>query len=244
MPTLVSRVSRAVLALLPLLAACYNDGPLATRTADIPVEAKVATRTIYQAVLVWDSLVGSAPAGIQGDGRNRFGQWASPANQYQGQYCGVWTRLYSYGTGGLDFDPDTYYDSTTMSGSCGPVRQMSLYLNGTGGAPTVLGPHFSTDSLWNLGSGATRLQPATFGQQNGTCVITFDSQYTGASMVRATRLADSSGVRRLRVETQGNQTAACIATNSKGKPVDTGIRYVLPFGVTITQVPAPAPTFP
>ena len=242
MPSRVSQVYRVALTALPLLAACAPADP-STESPLAPSLAKAASRDIYQAVLVWEDEVSGGPAGIRGDGRNRFGQAALSANEYQGQYCGVWTRLNSYGTAGVEFDADTYYDAT-MAASCGAARQMSVFLGGTSSVPTVLAPHFRTQELWNYGPGETRLQAATLGLQNGTCVLEFSSQYAGASMVRVTRLPDALGARQWHVESQGNHTAACTATNSKGKLVDTGVRYVLPFAVTITQVLPPAPTFP
>ncbi len=46
------------------------------------------------------------------------------------------------------------------------------------------------------------------------------------------------------MESQGNHTAACITLDSKGRSVDSGLRYYLPFAVTITQIPLPAPVYP
>jgi hypothetical protein len=79
--------------------------------------------------------------------------------------------------------------------------------------------------------------------------LDFSAAYSGSSNARLTRLpdgTDSNGaaIRRWRLESQGTHTAACVMMQSNGKFVDSGLRYYLPFGVTITQVRYPSPTYP
>jgi hypothetical protein len=204
--------------------------------------------------LVWDDLVvaGVPSAGIRGDGRNRYGQTAEPLNEYQAEFCGVRGFLYDGRgeSGNLDFDPDTYYDAATMASTCGSARVMNFNIGSAtaiAASPTVtLGPHVIVAGLWQMMPGQSRLQPQTFGMQGGfSCRLDFDAQYTGASKVRVTRLADVGGVRQWRLESQGNHVAACVTQDPKsGKWKDTGVRYYLPFAATITQVPYPFAVYP
>jgi hypothetical protein len=99
----------------------------------------------------------------------------------------------------------------------------------------------------------SRLQPMTYGTQQVICRLEFNAQYAGADNVRLTRLPDvrtTNGAgqmittRQWRVESQGNHRAACLDLQPSGKNIDTGIRYFLPFSLTITQVPYPYPVYP
>ncbi|MEO7502684.1 MAG: hypothetical protein ABIW94_08610 [Gemmatimonadaceae bacterium] len=153
-------------------------------------------------------------------------------------------------SGNLEVDPDTYYGSS-MGTACGSRRTMSFYLSGQSAAPTNAAPHILGSPIWQLAPGEVRVQPQRFGMQLVISCgeLDFDSQYAGASNVRETRLADGvdasgAAVRRWRIESQGNHYAACVKMQTNGKFVDSGLRYYLPFGVTVTQVRYPYPTFP
>jgi hypothetical protein len=195
------------------------------------------------------------PAGIRGDGRNKFGQFAAPENEYQGNYCGVRAFIYDQRgeDGNLDPDTDTDYTSA-MAPTCGSARQMAFYLGGSDVAPLVAGPHLLIDGLWKLGPGAVVVQPMDFGvQEASSCRFSFNASYAGASNVRLSRLADVQVVnrdnvtvtaRQWRLQSQGTHRAACLVVQPNGKYLDGGTRYYLPFAVTITQVPYPFATYP
>ena len=138
-----------------------------------------------------------------------------------------------------------------MSPSCGAARYMNFFLNGTNGAPLVAAPHILGTSIWTLASGASKVVSQRFGMQQTTSCgeLDFNSQYSGASNVKVSRLSDGidaagAVVRRWRIESQGNHVAACVKMQSNGKFVDSGLRFYLPFGVTVTQVRYPYPKFP
>ena len=245
--------SLGLLALCALLSCDSGPaGPELGSPLSLAPPAQADTRS--RANLVWDDLIvdGVPTAGIRGDGRDRTGQASEPFNEYQGELCGV-RGFFNDGrneNGNLDFDPDTDYNTATMSGPCGAARALTFYI-GTGTAisstPTlVLGPHIIGSGIWSLAAGQSRLQSQLIGMQGGfSCGLWFDASYAGASNIRVTRLADVGGVRQWRMESQGNHAAACATLNPKsGKWVDTGVRYYLPFGVTITQAPYPFPVYP
>jgi len=234
--------------------------PVTATPATLAAARNVDTHS--RANLVWQDSIdigtASAPnviaAGIRGDGRNRFGQASAPANEYQGDYCGVRAFIYDQRgeDGNLDPDPDTYYTSS-MAPTCGDARQMAFYLGGQGVAPIVTGPHFFISRLWTLDPGAVVVEPMNYGMQGTSCRLYFDASYKVASNVRLSRIADvqlvnASGqtvsARRWRLESQGAHNAACLALQPNGKDIDTGVRYYLPFAVTITQVPYPFSTYP
>ena len=240
----------SVLALPVVLAAC-SDHPTSLEAPRVPSSIAAARGTVdtrSRANVVWDDqvLVGGAlvPAGIRGDSRNRYGQNTAPFNEYQSDFCGVRSFVYDQkgDSGNLDFDPDTYFDASTMTNACGSApRSMNFYLAGASGPSTVVAPHVIVSSVWSLAPGAARLQAQVFGMQLVTCRIDFDATYPGASNVRVTRLADTVDaaaltVRRWRVESQGNHTAACLNPTLNGKYVDSKLRYYLPFAATVTQV--------
>jgi hypothetical protein len=183
------------------------------------------------------------PAGIRGDGRNRFGQPAAPLNEYQGDFCGVRTVIYNYKRpfGGISFDTDIYYDAATMSGPCGSRRTVDFYL---GAAPTTSSPHVLVGDLWNFVPGEVRLMNVTFGQELPCSTLQFDAQFAGASSARVTRLPDVSAVRQWRVESQGNHQAACMKQLKSDRQADTGLRYYLPFSIIIMEIPAPSASYP
>jgi hypothetical protein len=245
----------SVLSLLLLTAlACER------RTVSAPLDltlAKTGSADVHsRALLLWDDSLtvnGSVTAaGIKGDARNRFGQLAPTANEYQGDFCGVRGFIYDQKgeSGNLEVDPDTYYNST-MSSACGAPRSMSFFLGGQGTSATIAAPHILGTPVWTLAAGEVRLVAQRFGMQGTTSCgeLDFSSAYKGSSNARLTRLADgtdSNGaiVRRWRLESQGNHTAACVTMQSNGKFVDSGLRFYLPFGVSITQVRYPSPTYP
>jgi hypothetical protein len=193
-----------------------------------------------------------APTGIRGDARNRLGQTSPSASEYQGDFCGVRGFIYDQNgeSGTLDFDADTYYTST-MSPACGAARTVSFFLSGQGSAPTVASPHVLGTAIWPLVVSETRLVSQRFGMQGiiGCGELDFDSRYAGSSNARLTRLpdgVDANGlvIRHWQLESQGNHTAACVKMQNNGKFTDSGLRYYLPFSMSITQVRFPAPSFP
>lgn len=183
------------------------------------------------------------PSGIQGDGRNRFGQ-ADAVSEYQGDFCGVRTVVYDYQKpyGGINFDTDTDYDALTMSGPCGSRRTIAFSLGGP--TPVTSSPNILVKDLWNFAPGESRLMNVTIGQGLPCSTLQFDAQYAGAGSARVTRLPDVSGARQWVVESQGTHQAACMKQLKSDRQADTGVRYYLPFAMTITQVPYPNARYP
>ena len=256
-PAAVPRVCGVLAALVAL--GCH-ESVTAVPVTHATVNAARGVDTHSRANLVWQDAVdvGTAnapnivPAGIRGDGRNKKGEVAVPANEYQGDYCGVRAFIYDQRgeDGNLNPDPDTYYTSAMDTTTCRGGRKLALYLAGADSTPVMTGPMFLIDAIWKLGLGAVVVQPMDFGVQDNTssCRFSFNAAYTGASNVRLSRLVDVQvgmvTARQWRLETQGTHKAACLATQPNGRYVDTGTRYKLPFAVTITQVPYPYTTYP
>jgi hypothetical protein len=257
------RIRRRVTLMGLLVWSCAEQPSTGVSAADSQVAFAISrVDTHSRARLLWkDSVLVNGltiGAGVTGDGRNRAGQTSETLNEYQGNYCGVdatiWDQKGESGT--LDPDTDLRYDAATMATACGAARQMALYLGtatSTGTSATWVGPHFFFDAIWNLAPGESRVQPMTFGTQQVVCQLKFDSNYAGASPIRLTRLPDvqatnGSGqivtAREWRAESQGSHAAACLRLQPNGKYVDTGIRYFLPFSVTVTQVPYPYAVYP
>jgi len=188
------------------------------------------------------------PAGVRGDGRNRFGATAPVANEYQGAFCGVVAFLFNGSAsedGALKIDTDDGYTSG-MATSCGPARVFVFFLDGPGGAGTPIGALTYIPGVWTLSPGASVLRRMSFANQGvlSSCKLWFDSSLQNGSDVRITRLPDVNGARQWRLESQGSHTAVCTTTDKKGRVVPTGVSHYLPFGITITEVPPPIPTFP
>jgi hypothetical protein len=196
--------------------------------------------------------------GIRGDGRNRAGQRSGILNEYQGNYCGVaaWIWDQRGEDGSLNPDIDVAYDASTMSTACGSARQVGFLIGNAsniGGSITWAGPHVLIGGVWTLGPSESRALAMTYGTQQVICSLNFDSHYAGADDARLTRLPDVQTVngsgqtvtaRQWRAESQGNHRAACLKLQPNGKYTDGGIRYFLPFSVTITQVPYPYRVYP
>jgi hypothetical protein len=250
------RYSGVVVSAALILSACEKDPVTpelpSPRMAKAAPTGDVRSRVLMQfaeSVSVGGLVVS---AGIRGDGRNRFGQASAPYNEYQGDFCGVRGFIYDQRreSGALEVDPDTYYVSS-MSPACGTARSMSFYLQGESALPTVAAPHILGTEIWSLTVGQSRLAAQRFGmQQTLACgELQFSSAFPGSSNIRVTRLADGvdangTAVRRWTLESQGNHTAACVKLQSGGKFTDSGLRYHLPFNVTVTQVPYPSATYP
>jgi hypothetical protein len=257
------RVSRTC-ALLLVLVVPGCDEPTTAVLVTTPTVAFARTvDTHSRANMVWQDLVDVGPvgspsfvtAGIRGDGRNKLGDVAAPANEYQGNYCGVRATIFDQRgeNGNLNPDPDSDY-SSTMDGQCGGGRRTMVLNIGPDGAPTETAPMFLIDAIWTLGPGAVRVQPMDFGLQDNLsdCRFSFDAAYANASSVRLSRLpdvpvTDAAGgevmARQWRLQSQGTHSAACLKLQRNGKYLDGG-RYYLPFDVTITQVPYPFKRYP
>jgi hypothetical protein len=229
-----------------------SDVSLAVNKVDSHSRANLVWR---DSVLLNGLTIGS---GIRGDGRNRTGQRSGILNEYQGNFCGVeaftWDQRGEDGS--LNPDIDVRYDPSTMSAACGSARQVAFFVGDAtsiGTSSTWTGPHILIGGIWTFSQGESRVQPMTYGTQQVICRLEFDLQYAGAANARLTRLPDvqttnGSGqtvtARQWRAESQGNHRAACLRLQPNGKYTDSGIRYFLPFSVTITQVPYPYPVYP
>ncbi|MGE5750077.1 MAG: hypothetical protein ACM31F_08960 [Gemmatimonas sp.] len=79
--------------------------------------------------------------------------------------------------------------------------------------------------------------------------IRFGNAYPPANDAKVTRLNDvvtscGATAKQWRVESQGSHLGACVVRKKSGALVATGVTYYLPFAITITEVPQPAPKFP
>jgi hypothetical protein len=248
----------AVLAAAALATAC-SEGPTnpSRPETSTPLFAK-DNNDLSRANLVWADEVNVAapgttpdwrPAGIQGDDRDRFGAvGGSSSDEYQGAFCGVtafiWNARDSQ-SGTLKVDPDAGYTSS-LSSSCGSARAFRFSFDGPDAAPTAIGAFMLVNAIWKLGAGASVLQSQSFSMQGAltACELQFDNAFPPASHVRVTRLPDVGSARQWRVESQGSHRASCTVPDKRGRPVATGVSYFLPFSVTVTEVPAPHPSFP
>lgn len=250
-------LTRAVLAILAISACTEAPTEAPFRSSPEPPFAPGAGAQ-SRANLVWADLVDVAPAGspadwqsagIRGDDRNRFGVAGGlPSDEYQGAFCGV-AAFISNGraseSGALKIDPDSEY-LTSMAPSCGGARSFLFYLDGPGQPPTPIGSLTNVDAIWSLPSGAVVLRSLSFANQGAIagCKLWFDDGYPPANHARITRLPDIGAARQWRIESQGSHRASCTTPDKKGKPVPTGVSHHLPFAVTVTEVPAPHPSFP
>lgn len=238
-----------------LLAACSTDTPLAVEPAPA-AQSPVFARQIKdppRANLVWADTVNVAAPGeaenrqpslVTGDGRDRYGQ-VSVASEYQGNFCGVYATI----DGGLNADPNTNY-SATMEPSCGSARFYRFYLSGREAAPLDFGPHHWVTQIGAMTAGSSVNRSTMYGVQQPNCQrLYFADAYPPANHVRVTRLSDVTAAndkvaRQWRVESQGSHRAMCIVVGKGGKLINTGVSHYLPFAYTLTEVPAPYPTFP
>lgn len=239
------------LAITALLAgACQNGPTLSPVGADSPLFAKPGgggkADTDARANLVWSDAPHGFTPGIEGDKRSRDGSTTGTLDEYQGSYCGVYAKLFAGGIGSedLDADFDAAYASDMLS-SCGAARSLTLHLGGSLG-DVVFGPHFIVRWLTHLAVGESRLQYMGFGMQQPSCQrVMFDSQYSGASDARITRLDDAGpSARQWRVESQGTRAAQCLELKRNGTLYPVGDPIFLPFSFTVTEVPYPYPTYP
>src|SRR5688500_4060113 len=210
-----------------------------------------------RALLTWDSEVNvaapgaspvMAPAGIRGDGRDRFGI-ASAVSEYQGEFCGVdakifWNSADFSGSGDLTFDPDMSY-SADMKG-CGTRRMLLFHLSyvagGSPGPASAIGAWSNARQVIQLSSlGDSRSQFLRFWYMKlRNCDrIDFDSVWgNGAANVRVTRLANlADGAKVWRVESEYPHLGMC-TTFGGNTTTARGTKY-LPFGFTATEVPYP-----
>jgi len=252
------RLRKALLAAVTAALACTDGttGPGPTQTPR-PSLAQ-GDNDLSRAHLIWADLVNVAPSGlpadwhpsgIQGDDRDRLGiAGGTPSDEYQGRFCGVaafiWNARPSQ-DGSLNIDPDAEY-AFAMSSSCGLPRTFRFLLNGPGGSPTDVGAHITVTGIWKLAAGASVLQSQVVGMQNAinSCQLRFDDAFPPANHIRVTRLANVGSARQWRVESQGSHRASCTVLDKRGRPVATGVSHYLPFSVTVTEVPPPAPSFP
>lgn len=188
-----------------------------------------------------------APAGIQGDLRDKFGTAAS-FSEYQGKFCGVRSVIFWSGTnfsGDLVFDADIDY---SVSNGCGLPRTLNFYLSyqagGSTGAPTSAATFTNIRQVMQMNPGEIRSQATHFNYVGlSNCSrLDFDAAMAGASNVTVTRLPDVNGARQYRVESQYPHMAMCVFWKG-GKYVQSGLKY-LPFAFTATEVPYPYPSYP
>lgn len=241
MPTLVLLATAAIVG-------CEDSQPPTDPGSVAPQLGKgggtVDTRP--RANIVWsDSPHGLVP-GIEGDSRSKVGSTTGTLDEYQGDFCGVSARLFALAgeTGDLNADFDTYYTSTMFS-ACGTARRQTFHLGGTLGN-VVFAPHFVVRGLTHLAVGQSRSQYMGFGIQQTECQrVMFDSQYSGASDARITRIDDgTTSPRQWRVESQSPHTAQCVKSTKNGTLYAVGSPIYLPFSFTVTEVPYPYPTYP
>ena len=204
------------------------------------------TDTDSRALIVFSDAPHGVAPGVEGDSRSKDGSTNGTPDEYQGSYCGVFAKLFTGagGSGNLDADFGANYTST-MSSSCGSARSLTFHLGGALG-DVVYAPHFVVQGLALLAVNESRPQAVGFGIQQPNCQrVRFDSQYSGVTDGRITRLDDgSTGVRQWRVESQEPHKAQCLAMRKNGTLYPAGDPIVLPFSYTVTEVPYPYPTYP
>jgi hypothetical protein len=222
---------------------------------------KVNTDT--KANVVWDENVNVSPVGqpavwqaalITGDYRQRNGAAVTngSSGEYQFGFCGsdnfMQSPTMTYPQAALNFDPDHFYDPTTMDALCGGIRYYQFFFSGRSAAALRAGPQHYALHLSDLAVGQSLIEEVHFGIQQTNCsTLRFDSAYSPASDARVTRIADSvtvdGALRRWRVESQGSHRAICTVFTNRGVK-STGVSYYLPFGFTVTEIKSPFPHFP
>jgi hypothetical protein len=223
--------------------------------------------TDSRALLTWDATVNVAasgeavsmnPAGIRGDGRDRFGG-ANPLSEYQGRFCGVrakifWVNAGASRSGDLVFAPAADY--TRKDRVCGSARTLAFYLGyepgGDPGQAKFFGSSSNAKSVMTLAAvGDWRSQPMGFTIGMRGCErLQFDPRHgANVASVRVTRLADAGlsatgePIRQWRVESEYPHNAMCVVW-SAGSYVATGTTKYLPFAFTATEIPFPYPEYP
>lgn len=249
------------IATLILLSACTGDNSTPTEPAIDQLVPRAAGNvdTDPRALFQWDDQVNvaadtlpeqMAPAGITGDGRDKYGASAT-ASEYQGNFCGVngkifWNDASASGTGDLVLDPDKDYN--TRMKSCGGKRTLTFRLNyqagGAPGAATSIGAFTNANDVIHLAVGQSRSQRLRYWYigVRDCDRLDFDASFANTSNVRVTRLTDVAGARQWRVESEYPHMAMC-TVSSGNQTVAKGTRY-LPFGYTATEVPYPYPSYP
>jgi hypothetical protein len=189
-----------------------------------------------------------APAGVQGDSRDKYGA-PSASSEYQGAFCGVNGKIFWYSgsatSGDMVFDADMDWGHAT---ACGARRALKFYLSyqpgGSPGAATSVGTFSNVRQVMQMAAGeviSRKFHYNYLGIANCTR-LDFDEMWAGASNIRVTRLPDGSAGRRWYVESQYPHMAMC--TESRGSTYSgTGLKY-LPFAFTITEIPFPYPSNP
>jgi hypothetical protein len=153
---------------------------------------------------------------------------------YVGDECGVGARIYvANGSGDAVLNP--YQTSPTTSALCGGVPRVLNIDLGSLGVQAVSATNAA--AVAHLLAPNSRLQDFGFGLVNGkVCTrVKYNAEVGGQALVTATGL-DVLGRRTWVVESQSPHHAGCYKT-SKGKQVWDGVRRVVPFRITITEVP-------
>lgn len=243
-----SSVLPAPFVLLALVAACVTDntestGPLLAAKG-APVDSSPRGSLVWaDSVLVNGNLV---PTGIRGDGRLKDGSAAtgSPSNEYQGNYCGV--QAFASPVPDLNYKPDGLYGNLTAAQKaiCGPARFYNFYLGGPSGAPTAAFAHSIARGLWSLAAGQSAVQWEGFGICGGKLMYNDSTRYAPSNSPLQTRLPDVGGARQWRIESRGTHKGVCVTYNPNGSVKAVGPGLLLPFSLTVTEVPYPFPTFP
>jgi hypothetical protein len=188
-----------------------------------------------------------SPAGIRGDGRDKFGQ-PSTFSEYQGNYCGV-SAVLGAAVSSLNADTDFGYTSS-MATACGsPARLYRFYYDGAATPAYSFGPHHTVMNLGTLAVGQSLSEDVWYGVQQPNCGrLWFSNTYPPSNNVVVTRLADVVGPngvsRQWRVESTGSHRAMCVVPGNGGKFINTGVSHFLPFSYVITEVLPPAPVYP
>jgi hypothetical protein len=196
------------------------------------------------------SQVSSTPniqtAGIVGDGRLRDGSSANGGNsEYQARYCGSVGLIESVNSraGALPFGMAEVQPAGGYTALCtGIARYFSANLDGLW---TTINAQIRVAQVWQLSVGQTITTTATVAPNLSNCTIfEFDPAY-GGSNISVTRLDAGIGPRQWILRSQPPHMGACVI-GVKGPSVwkPTGKKYYLPFAITITEIPYPAPSYP
>jgi hypothetical protein len=249
-----------ILSLTCGVAVACTDGrpadPVGPQVSSVRLGRSVKVDT-SQANLVWDDSINVAapgspdswtPAGIRGDGRNRYGT-SSTFSEYQGKFCGFVGYLGVDVGSALNAEPDFGY-TNSMATACGsPARLYRFYYDGAATPTYSSGPHHTVLNLASLAVGQTMFEEVWFGvQQTGCQRLDYNDSYSPSSSAAVTRLPDiptaAGPARQWRVSSRGSHRAMCLIPGKGSAAWITNGSHFLPFAFTITEVRPPAGVYP
>jgi len=191
-----------------------------------------------------------APAGIQGDSRDKTGA-PSTLSEYQGAFCRVNAKIFwasgPASSGDMVFDADMDYGNRT---NCGARRALKMFLDyspgGSVGTPTLVTSFSNVRAVMQMAPGEVISRKMAFNYTGLTSCdrLMFDKVvWPSSANVRVTRLEDGTTGRRWLVESEYPHRAMC--TIPRGQDYySKGVVKYLPFSFTISEIQYPYPSAP